>query len=104
MHMIKKLSSMAVDETFGALEYARMAVEKKMDYPDIAETMYRLSGEELSHAMMLHELATAHLEKMKKESSTDAIAAQILYDFIYEMQIDKTNEAKNYQAMYNGNM
>lgn len=102
MNMIKKLSEMAVDETFGALKYAKMAVRKKTEHPEIAATLYKMSDEELTHAATLHSMATAELEKCKKDNPVEAVTAGTLYDYLYEMQAEKTAEVKSYQAMYKG--
>lgn len=102
MHMVKRLSEMAVDETFGALKYAKMAVRKKADYPEVAEMLYKMSAEELTHATVLHNLATSELERCRQEHPDEAIAAGALYDYLYEMQAEKTAEVKSYQTMYKG--
>lgn len=100
MELIKKLAEMAVDEAFGAVKYAKMAVRYKLDEPNLAATMVSLTEQELSHSDSL--MTTAHNLLQKHTEHEEYEKTKAVVDYIHEMQVDKINEAKRYLMQYRG--
>ena len=51
MQIISDLSDMIEEEVSDADKYIKCAISKKEEYPELANTFYKLSVEELGHAI-----------------------------------------------------
>lgn len=100
MKIIKRLSEMIDDELDGACEYAKCAVKYKVEYPELAETFYKLSGEEMGHMQILHDRVTALIKKEREEHGEPPANMLAVYDYIHEKQIERANHVRYYQAAY----
>ena len=56
MKLINDLSDQICEEIADAEKYAKWALAVKDDMPTVAQTLYTISGQELTHASMLHDL------------------------------------------------
>ena len=102
MLLISKLSDMIEEELNDAEKYIRCAMDKKNEYPELAETFYKLSLEEMNHVAMLHTQVTALISAYRKEHGAPPEKMLFLYDYLHKKHIEKANEIKVKQALYKG--
>ena len=102
MKMIQQLCDYIDEEINDAIKYAKYAIEIKEDYPIIADTISKISEEEMKHMAMLHSCVTAVIEDYRKKNGEPPETMKILYDILHRKQIDHAAEAKAYQSMYKG--
>ena len=69
MKIIEHLSDQIADEIECAEEYAKCALAKKEDYPQLAETYYRISSEKMTHMGLLHTQVANIIADYKKIDS-----------------------------------
>lgn len=100
MKIIKQLSDMIEDEIEGAYEYAKKAIEWREEYPDIADTLYNLSGEEMKHITRLHTLVVDIIEKYREKEGEPPATMLAVYEYLHRKHIDKVADIKRYQDMY----
>lgn len=96
MEMLKKLYEMVWEELDGAEHYAKCAATYKDSYPQLAKVFHDLSQQELIHSNLLYEEAA----KMLKAQVHKTPGEQAIHDFVHEMQVEKGNRVKMYQAQY----
>ena len=99
MEIIKKVVEKIDDELIDAEKYIKCAFRVEEDYPDLADTYYQLSLEELKHVTMLHEQAVKIIEEYKKDHPVPE-SMQILYDYLHERQIKWMAKIKAKQEEY----
>ena len=102
MQLISKLSDMIEEELNDAEKYINCAMDKKVEYPDLAETFYKLSMEEMNHVTMLHSQVTALISAYRKEHGEPPEKMLFLYDYLHKKHIEKSHEIKDKQALYKG--
>ena len=100
MKIIKKLSEYIEEEICDSEKYALMALEQKEKHPEIANTLYMLSLEELKHMQLLHEQVVKVIEEYKKSVGDPPEDMQAIYDFLHKRFINETKEVKILQNMY----
>lgn len=100
MKIIRELSDMIEDEIDGALDYARKATELKEQHKKLADTLYELSTEEVSHISRLHDEVVRLIDKYKSEKGEPPADMMAIYDYLHKKHIAKVAEIKRYQEMY----
>lgn len=100
MRIIKELSKRIKEELHDAESYAKMAIEHKAGYPDLAETYHRLAKEEIQHADALHERATAMIRKLGAEREVPPAMREI-WAWQHEEIIEEEAEVKRLLEMFN---
>ncbi|MBQ3330289.1 MAG: hypothetical protein IJG87_03825 [Ruminococcus sp.] len=100
MKIIRELSDMIEDEIDGALDYARKAVELKGEHKKLADALYELSTEEVSHISRLHDEVVRLIDKYKAEKGEPPADMMAIYDYLHKKHIAKVAEIKRYQEMY----
>ena len=70
MKIIEKLSEKIGEEIHDSKCYAKMALEYKEEYPDLARLLYTLSTEEMSHMTRLHDAVAEIIEDYRKKNLT----------------------------------
>ena len=100
MKIIEKLSDMIEEELADAEKYARCALNHKEDRPDLANTFYQLSTEEMRHMSMLHDQVTKLIADYRREHGEPPPEMLTLYNYLHERHIAKATEVKAMQAMY----
>ena len=100
MKIIETLSEKIAEEIHDAKEYAKMALEVRVTYPDLAQTLFDLSTEEMGHMSRLHSAVADIIEKYRKEKGDPPAAMLAVYDYLHKKQIDQAAEVKAMQAMF----
>lgn len=100
MKIIKKLSEYIEEEICDSEKYALMALEQKEKYPEIANTLYMLSLEEIKHMQLLHDQVVKVIAEYKKTTGDPPEDMQAIYDFLHKRFINETKEVKILQNMY----
>ena len=100
MKLIEKLSDMIEDEIADAKKYARCALNNKEDRPELANTFYQLSLDEMHHMQMLHDQVTRIIADYRKENGEPPAAMLTLYNYLHERHIEKATGVKAMQAMF----
>lgn len=100
MRIIKELSKRIKEELHDAESYAKMAIEHKDDYPDLAEAYHHLAKEEIQHANLLHEKVVAMIKKLGMEREVPPAMREI-WAWQHEEIIEKEAEVRRLVEMYN---
>ena len=101
MRIVSKLSDMIEEELDDAEKYIRCAMDKKTDYPNLAATFHKLSVEEINHSNMLHDQVVAMINEYRTKNGNPPEKMQWVYDYLHKKYIDKANEIKVMQALFN---
>ena len=100
MLLIKTLKGKISEELHDACEYAKLALEHKDERRQLADVFYTLSLDEVRHSMMLHQEVVRVIDEYRKANGDPPPAMQALYDYLHELNIEKMEKVKRYQAMY----
>jgi len=100
MKIIEKLCDYIDEEICDAKKYAKMALEVKDEYPQLAETFSRLSQEEMGHMQSLHNEVEKIIIDYRNKNGEPPVEMKAVYDYLHQRSIDKAKEVKIYQAMY----
>ena len=100
MKIIEILSDKISEEISDAKAYAKMALEYREEYPDLARTLHDLSTEEMGHMSRLHGAVAGIIEQYRKEKGEPPAGMLAVYDYLHKKQIEKAAKVKNLQAMF----
>ena len=100
MKLIEILSEKITEEIHDAKSYAEMAMENRENYPELAQTLYDLSLEEMNHMARLHTAVAGIIEKYRKEKGEPPADMQAVYNYLHKKQIEKAARVKNLQGMF----
>lgn len=102
MKIIKCLAENMQEEMHDAEKYAKLAMEYRADYPDLADTFVTLSKQEVNHATMLHNHAERIIRDYKAKGGEAPAAMQAVYDWEHERMIDSMAKVRVLQEMASG--
>ena len=102
MTIIKKLSEMIAEEIDDAGRYADCALKHKDSNPQLAETFFRLSLEEMQHMSLLHDQVVRIIDEYKRTKGDPPPAMMAVYDYLHEKNIGHAGEVKARQMLYKG--
>ena len=100
MKIIKRLAEYIEEEIGDSEKYALMAMELKESYPEVANTLYMLSLEEMKHMALLHDQVIKVIAEYKKAKGDPPVSMQAVYDFLHEKYINEAKEVRILQDMY----
>ena len=99
MEIIKNIVEKIDDELMDAEKYIKCAHRVAEDYPQLANTYYQLSLEEMKHVTMLHEAVVSIINEYKHNNEVPA-GMQVLYDYLHERQIKWAAKIKAKQEQF----
>ena len=99
MEIIRKISEKIDSELEDAEKYIKCAYKVEEDYPELADTYYKLSLEEMNHVALLHEQVVRIINDYKREHEVPE-AMQVLYDYLHQRQIKWAAKIKAKQEEY----
>ena len=100
MKLIKLLSDKIEDEINDAEAYAKLACEYKDLRPDLANTFYNLSSEEMIHMQRLHKEVARIIEEYRREKGEPPAGMLAVYEHEHGKQIEAAAKVKAMQAVY----
>ena len=100
MKIIQQLSDKIEDEICDAKEYCVKAIEVKTDMQKLAETLIKISEEEMKHMTLLHNEVVDIITTYRKEHGEPPADMLAVYEYLHKKQIDKSAEVKAMQTMY----
>lgn len=100
MKIIEKLCDMIEDELDDAEKYARCALEKKDEYPQLAETFYKIANEEMVHMGLLHTHVVNLISDYRKTKGEPPEAMKTVYDILHRKHIEHAATVKGMLALY----
>ena len=100
MKIIKELCEYIEEEIGDAKKYAKKALAVKHEHPALAETLERLSQEEMNHMNLLHGEVTKLIADYRKEHGEPPEAMLAVYNYLHEKAMDRAKEVKHYQALF----
>lgn len=100
MRIIKELSKRIKEELHDAESYAKMAIEHKTVYPELAEAYHHLAKEEIGHANLLHDKVVTLIRKASMEKEAPPVMRE-LWAWQHEEIIEEEAEVKRLIEMYN---
>jgi len=102
MKIIKCLSEYIEEELHDADKYITKALNVKAEHPELAETLYQISLEEMSHMSRLHTEVERLITTYRREHGEPPAAMQAVYDYLHERAIEKAKAVKAAQGLYRG--
>ena len=102
MKIIKELSVLIDDEISGACEYAKLALKLKDERPQLAQTFYTLTVDELKHVDILHEEVVKVINEHKATGAEVPVEMQAVYDYVHDQEIERVHHIKMYLEQYKG--
>lgn len=102
MKLIEKLSDQIEEELCDAEKYIDCAIKLKFERPAMANTYAKISGEEIGHANLLHELVVTLINEYRAKNGDPPEKMQGIYEYLHRKHMEKANEIKIKQALYKG--
>lgn len=99
MEIIKRISEKIDEELHDAEKYIKCAYKVEEEFPQLADTYYHLSLEEMKHVTMLHDSVVAIINDYKKDHEVPE-GMQVLYDYLHNRQIKWAAKIKAKQDQY----
>lgn len=99
MEIIKQISEKIDEELHDAEKYIKCAYKVDEEYPQLADTYYKLSLEELKHVTMLHESVVMIINEYKRTHEVPQ-GMQTLYEYLHERQIKWAAKIKAKQEQF----
>lgn len=100
MKEIKELTTQIEDEIEGAEWYAKRALQFREEHPELAQTLYDISTDELRHVNLLHSHVVKIIEDYRKKHGQPPASMLAVYEFLHEKQIENVNRVKMYQSQF----
>ena len=100
MKKIEMLVDMIDEELSGAEHYIRKALDHKEKDKELAETFYRLSGDEMTHVDTLHKQVAEIIMDYKRKNGEPPAVMEALYEYLHKRHMAKAEKITNMQNMY----
>lgn len=102
MRIIKTLACLIDEELGDAEKYAKLALEHKQDYPELAGAFFSLSLEELKHMEILHNHVAKLIDQHKTDTDPRTEGMRIAHQLLHERAIEKEKSVRILLDMYRG--
>lgn len=99
MEIIRRISEKIDEELHDAEKYIKCAFKVEEEYPQLADTYFHLSLEEMKHVTMLHDAVVNIINDYKRDNEVPE-SMQILYDYMHDKQVKKASKIKAKQEQY----
>ncbi len=101
MEVIKNLVEQIDEELEDAQKYIECAYKKKDDYPELAQTYFRLSKEEMAHVNLLHEQIVRIIDAYKQKNGDPPVGMKAIYEYMHERHIAWAEKIELKQKNFN---
>ena len=102
MKIIRKLAEMISEEIEDACKYVDCALMHKEENPQLAETFFRLSLDEMSHMQQLHDQSVRIIDEYKRQKGEPPAAMMAVYEYLHGQHIERAGAVKAKQMLYKG--
>jgi Mn-containing catalase len=99
MEIIRRISEKIDEELHDAEKYIKCAYKVEDEYPQLADTYYQLSLEEMKHVTMLHDAVVRIINDYKQRNEVPR-EMQILYDYLHDRQVRWASKIKAKQEQF----
>ena len=100
MKIIQWISDRIEDEIADASTYAEHALKFKDNMQKLADTLMKISEEEMRHMALLHNEVVDIINDYRKTNGEPPADMLAVYDYLHKRQIEKSAEVKAMQMMY----
>lgn len=100
MKIIEWLSEQIEEEIADGKKYSEHALLWKQDYPKLADTLMKISEQEMQHMALLHNEVVDIIDDYRKKNGEPPSDMLAIYDYLHRKQIDKSTEVKAMQIQY----
>lgn len=103
MKIISEICDKIECELKQAEKYIDCAIYVQQDYPQLAETYYKLSDQRMKDQSMLHDQVVAIINEYKKSNGEPPETMKFLYEYLHKKFIDWATQIKIKQNLYKTN-
>ena len=100
MKIIKILSQKIEQELDCAEDYAKMAIQYKDEFPQVARAFYDLSIIRMDNIKTLHDRVVALINDYKSKEGEPPAPMMAIYNYMHDRQINKSVGVKKLQEMF----
>lgn len=100
MKIIEWLSEQIEEEIEDGRKYAQKALMCKQDNSKLADTLMKISEEEMKHMALLHNEIVDIIDDYRKKNGEPPKDMLAIYEYLHRKQIDKSAEVKAMQTAY----
>lgn len=102
MKIIQKLSEKIEDEIHDAECYAKMALEYRDEYPELARIANNLSAQEMDHMNSLHQIVVNLIDQYRRTNGEPPADMLAVYNYLHKKHIDHAAAVNVLRSMYKG--
>ena len=100
MKIIKCLTKDIECELDIAEDYAKKAIQYKLDYPEVSQSYFSASSLHLDLMRNLHDRIVDLITSYRKEKGEPPAPMMAIYDYMHERFISKASAVKNLHELY----
>ena len=100
MKIIEWLSDKIEEEIHDAECYAKKAMMLKDERPKLADTLMKISEEEMRHMALLHNEVVDIIEDYRRKEGEPPSDMLAIYEYLHKKQIEKSANVKAMQTQY----
>lgn len=102
MKIIQKLSEKIEGELHDAECYAKMALEYRDEYPELARIANNLSAQEMDHMNSLHQIVVQLIDQYRRTNGEPPADMLAVYNYLHKKHIDHAAAVNVLRSMYKG--
>lgn len=100
MKIIKELSKDIEKELDIAEDYARKAIQHKINFPDVAKAYLSISNSHMDMMNILHGQVVNIITAYRKTDGEPPAPMMAVYDYLHERFMEKAAAIKNLQSLF----